>query len=172
MGSYTMKNITVHKEGEEGTILVDGASGKIITPLDQQPEWTNGLATCLVQERLSFYEKRFGAESDAFKTIMNADAVEFSDLGWMGMSVEGGDEIELFADPAYRSEVVAKALGIDTETGEMSGKVLAEREVSRENRGRTQTEIETLEHSQDKGFQPQQSTREEAIKERTGTAHR
>lgn len=166
-----MKNITVHKEGEEGTVLVDGASGKLITPVDQQPDWCNGLATCLVQERLSFYEKRFGADSDAFKTIQAADAVEFSDLGWLGMSAEGGDELEIFPTPEYRSEVVAKALGIDTETGEMSGKVLAEREVSRENRGRTQTEIEALDHSVDKGFQPQ-STREEALKERTGTSTR
>lgn len=145
------KGVTVHKAGEEGTIIVDPRSGKIITPTDQQPLWCEGLATALIQERIGFYEKRFGEGSAAFNDVMSADAIEFSDLGWLGVDA-AGDEMELYADGGYRSEVVAKALGIDTESGEMSGTVLAEREVSRENRGRTQSEIEALEASHAKGF--------------------
>lgn len=147
-----IKGVTVHKEGAEGTILVDPMSGKILTPTDQQPDWCEGLATCLIQERISFYERRFGTGSAGFNEMMSADAVEFSDLGWLGVDA-AGDEMEVFADPAYRSEVVAKVLGIDTESGAFSGTVLAEREVSRENMGRTQSEIEALEQSQGQGFQ-------------------
>ncbi len=145
------KALTVHKAGAEGTILIDPMSGKIITPTDQQPDWCEGLATALVQERITFYEKRFGQGSAEFNDIMSASAVEFSDLSWLGVDASG-DELELYYDPGYRSEIVAKALGIDTESGEMTGNVLAEREVSRENRGRTQTEIEALERSTTSGF--------------------
>lgn len=145
------QGVTVHKAGAEGTILVNPNTGKILTPIDQQPDWAEGLATALVQDRISFYERRFGEGSVAFNDVMSADAIEFSDLGWLGVDASG-DELELFADPSYRSEIVAKALGIDTESGEMSGTVLAEREVSRENMGRTQTEIEAMERSQAQGF--------------------
>jgi hypothetical protein len=170
MGSYTMKDITVHKEGEEGTVQVRGLDGKIITPIDLRPDWAEGLTTAFVQDRLSFYEKRFGKETEAFKQIAEAEAVEFSDLGWIGMHATGGDEFEVFADHAYRSEVIAKALGIDTEAGTFSGNVLAEREVSRENRGRTQAEIEALAQSVNEGFVAE-STRQETERERQ-TAHR
>lgn len=147
------KGVTVHKAGAEGTILVDPMSGKILTPTDHQPDWCEGLATALVAERITFYERRFGSGSAAFNDIMSADAIEFSDLTWLGVDADG-DELELNYDPAYRSEIVAKALGIDTEEGTFSGNVLAEREVSRENMGRTQTEIEAMEQSQSQGFQP------------------
>lgn len=162
-----IKGVTVHKAGAEGTILVDPMSGKILTPTDHQPDWAEGLATALIQERISFYERRFGVGSAAFNDVMSAPAIEFSDLGWLGVDA-AGDELEVFADPSFRSEVVAKALGIDTEDGTMSGDVLAEREVSRENLGRTQTEIEALERSTETGFQP--GARGETEKERaTGT---
>lgn len=158
MGSYNMTNgnmtktLIVHKEGEEGTLQIEAASGKIVTTLDQRPDWAEGLTTALVQERISFYESRFGAGSTAFQSLMNdTTAIEFSDLGWLGVDAEQ-NELEVSADPHYRSEVVAKALGIDTETGEMSHTALAEREVSRENRGRTPEEIAALEESVQSGF--------------------
>ncbi len=159
-------NFTVHKEGQEGTIQVARDTGKIVTSLDQRPDWAEGLTTALVQERISFYEKRLGSGSDDCKRIVAADAVEFTDLGWLGMHAEGGDELEVFADPVTRSEMVAKCLGINTETGEFTkGNVLAEREVSRENRGRTQSEIEALEDSVKQGFTGE-TARQEAERER------
>lgn len=162
MGSYDMnantadkslETVIVHKDGDEGTLQINARTGKIVTPNDQQPAWAEGLTVALVQERVTFYEKRLGAESTAFKTLMGqTEAIEFSDLGWLGVDAQQ-QELEITADPSYRSEVIAKALGIDTESGDMTGKALAEREVSRENRGRTQSEIEALEDSVRAGFQ-------------------
>lgn len=173
MGSYTMKNPIVHKDGEEGTLTLDAMTGKITTPLDQRPDWAEGLTTGLIQERTSFYDKRLGAESTAFKAMLESTtAIEFSDLGWIGVDA-AGDEKEIFADPTFRSEVVAKALAIDTNAdtadASMTAKALAEREVSRENRGRTQSEIEALEQSVGQGFTGETTRQQTERERRTGT---
>lgn len=164
-----MKNPIVHKEGEEGTLMLDATTGKIVTPTDQQPDWAEGLTTGLIQERTSFYEKRFGKKSTAFRTMLaRTEAIEYSDLGWIGVDASGAEK-EIFADPTHRSEVVAKVLNIDTDVdtadASMSAKALAEREVSRENRGRTQSEIEALESSVNQGFTGE-TTRQQTERER------
>ncbi len=161
--------LLVHKEGEEGTMVLDRLSGRIVTPLDERPDWAEGLTTALVQERVTYYEKRLGADSEAFKAIQDhTQAIEFSDLGWLGVDAEQ-HELEVQADLTYRSEVVAKALGIDTETGEMSAPALAEREVTRENRPRTQAEMKALEESVEHGFQGEGAQTENANRQQAAS---
>lgn len=158
MGSYTMTAntngtpITVHKEGEEGVLLVDRLEGKILTPHDQRPDWAEGLTVALIQDRLFWYEKRFGKESTAFKAIADETvAIEFSDLSWLGVDAEQEPlMVDFSAD--YRSEVVAKVLGVNTDDATMTRPALAERELHRENPPRTQAERDALEQSLKEGF--------------------
>lgn len=174
MGSYTMTQIKmrdtvlVHKENEEGTIQVRVSDGKIITPLDQRPDWAEGLAVALVQDRLSWYERRLGKESSAFKALeASQEAIEFSDLDFLGVDAEQ-QELEVYHDPATRSEFVAKALGIDTEVYDEDKGIqgnLAEREVSRETMGMSATEINEMAEAQNKGFVGE-TVREQTQRER------
>lgn len=151
MPNTSSKNtVLVHKEGEEGVISVDRTTGRIISSLDERPDWSEGLATALVQERLDFYQKRLG-DGTVYQSLSDAQAIEYSDLSWIGVDANQ-DEQEIEASADYRMDIVAKALGMDRETGELSGDIIAEREVSRENRGRTQGEVQALEESVKTGF--------------------
>lgn len=156
--------VIVHKEGEEGVIAIDRATGRLLTPLDERPEWTEGLATALVAERLDFYQKRLG-DGTTFQQIADAAAIEYSDLGWIGVNADG-DEIELEANPDYRMDLVANGLGVNRETGDITGTVLAEHEVSRDNGTRTGDEMRALETSVETGFGTAQDAGE---KRETGT---
>lgn len=144
--------VTIHREGEEGVIQVDAQSGMILTPIDERPEWSEGLATALLQDRLTFYMKRMGQGSADYKAIAAATTIEFADIDFIGVDA-AGDEITVAHDPEYRGEIIAKSLGIDSEEGTgLSEGALAEREVSVQNLGRSQTEINALDESIQEGF--------------------
>lgn len=141
--------VIVHKEGDEGAVAIERLTGKILTPIMDRPGWAEGLVTALPQERLSYYEKRLGT-SAALESLRAAPAIEYSDLGWVGVDAEG-DELEIEANPDFRADMMAAALGIDRDTGDL-GMVLAEREVSRENLQRTPEELNALSESVKQGF--------------------
>lgn len=131
------KTITVHKEGAEGSLQVDAYTGLIKTPLIQRPDWAEGLTNCLLQERTVFYQKRLGP---AYKG--QESALAFQDLSWLGLDAEQA-ECQLDADSDYRSDVVAKALGIDREdfeTEQPFGSVVAEAELDLEKRDLARSE--------------------------------
>jgi hypothetical protein len=149
--AHKVKAIIVHKAGDEGVMEVDALTGAIITQIDQRPEWSNGLAAALLQERHTFYETRFGKASTQYSEVAKADAIEYSDLGWIGVN-EDGDEVEIEASAEYRSEVVAKALGIDTIEGSLGDGVTHEIEVDTKRNTMTQHEREVMERAQSQGF--------------------
>lgn len=143
-------HVLVHKEGEEGVFTIDRLTGRITTPIDERPEWCDGLATALIQERLKFYKDRLG-DGTQFAAIEAATAIEYSDLGWIGVDAEG-DEVEIEADPATRTEMLAAALGMDEE-GELTdrSRVLAETEADTQNTSMTAEELKALEEARDVG---------------------
>lgn len=163
--AHNVKPIIVHKEGEEGTLQVDAMTGALLTPTDDRPAWSEGLAAALLQERVTFYEIRFGKGSEAFKATVNADAIEFADLGWIGVN-EDGDEIEIEASSEHRSEVVAKALGIDTIEGSLGDGITHEVEVDTKRYTMTQHERNAMAEAIDHGFT---DATEEAQEVATGT---
>lgn len=149
--AHKVKPIIVHKAGEEGTMEVDALTGAILTQVDQRPEWAEGLAAALLQERHTFYELRFGKQSTQYAEVAKADAIEYADLGWIGVN-EDGDEVEIEASAEYRSEVVAKALGIDTIEGSLGDGVTHEVEVDTKRHTMSQHERNALEQAQTQGF--------------------
>jgi hypothetical protein len=163
--AHKVKPIIVHKAGDEGVMEVDALTGAILTANDQRPDWAEGLAAALLQERLTFYETRFGKQSDQFKAVQQADAIEYLDLGWIGVN-EDGDEIEIEANGEHRSEVVAKALGIDTLEGSLGADVTAEIEVDTKRHTMTEHERAELQQAANQGFTD--ATAEEQ-KQATGT---
>jgi hypothetical protein len=148
--AQNVKPLTVHKDGAEGVIQVDALTGAIITPAHERPEWSEGLAAALLQERHSFYEPRLGRDSEAFKSIMAADTINVEDLGWIGINAEQ-EEIEIEAIGEYRSEVVAKCLGINTEEGTL-GDTVAEVEVDTKRHTMSGHERRIFEEAQQTGF--------------------
>lgn len=144
------RTLVVHKEGAEGTLLVDYMTGKILTPIDEKPDWAQGLAACLPQERITFYLHRFGTEGKEIEAIKNADAVAMQDLSWVGVDANQ-EATELEADLDYRLELVGKLLDIDTETGAVPG-TTQERELVMTNTRRTAEEQHTLEVAMNQGF--------------------
>lgn len=159
--AHKVEPIIVHKEGDEGTLTIDALSGAIVTELDQRPDWADGLVAALHQQRLSWYELRLGAESAAFKAIKDADAIEYADLDWLGISEDTQDEITIEANPEYRSEVVAKALGIDTMEGELGAGITAEIEVDTKRHTMSQHERNVMEQAVAEGFTEQQATEQQ-----------
>lgn len=143
--------IIIHKEGEEGAITVSRTTGIITTPHNERPDWAEGFSTALLEERLKFYGDRLGKDSVAFKAMAAADAIETSDLTWIGVDADG-DERTIDASSEYRMGLVTVCIGMDAESGELSGTVLAEHEVSRENSPRSSDEMAALEQSVRDGF--------------------
>jgi hypothetical protein len=147
--------LMVHKEGEEGVLQVRHSDGKIMTPLDERPDWAEGLVTAMVQERITFYTRRLGEAGSPYasqlEAITGTDTVAFQDLGWIGVN-EAQQEVEVEADPEWRSESIAKLLGIDTEAGTMGEGLTAEREIMSRNERRTPEETAALEEGLAQGF--------------------
>jgi hypothetical protein len=178
MKGLTMSNqrtIVVHKEGAEGTLQVEHLTGKIITPVDQRPDWAEGLAACAPQERITFYQQRLttkakGGSEVAFNAgdmqkIREADAIAFQDLHWYGVNAEQ-EAIEIEADNEYRLELLAKMIGVDTEAGTMGDGVVAERELAQAFTRRTQDEQDALAEATAAGFPEveQEAARQHATK--------
>jgi len=125
------KTILVHYEGEPGALTIDHLTGIILTPNDERPEWSDGLAVALTAERAHFYQSRLG---DAYAP---PEAVEMRDLGWVAIDPETGEATEIEADADYRMDVLAAATGLsrapdralDTAASRAEAKIIAEAEI-------------------------------------------
>lgn len=105
------KRTIVHKNDEEGAIHVDAMTGAILTPNEERPDWTDGLATALLAERVGYYERSLGHHLP--ENMRTPDAMNYADLSWIGVDAEG-DEVEIEASQDFRSEVLSTVLEIDT----------------------------------------------------------
>lgn len=165
------KTVLVHKEGEEGSILLDYDTGIVTTPIDERPDWADGLAVGQLQERRRFYEQKLGETTAAalLEEVTEAKGIAFQDLSWVGSS-ETGENTELNADPDYRMDVVAKALGIEREAGDtdvlaVQG-AIAEVEIDMQNRY-VPSDVELIDEEMSKTFGGQ--PREAQSETKTGT---
>lgn len=124
------KPVLVHKKGEEGALAIGSLSGRIITPIMERPDWSEGLAVADLAERHEFYTSRLGREQPL------GDLVAFEDLGWVAIDASG-DQAILEADTEYRMDIIAEATGVhrvsdlsselqDDTAGEMAHVVLDE----------------------------------------------
>ena len=112
------RSIPVHKDGHDGTIMIDHMTGQILTPAPSLPIWAEGLVSALVAERRTFYIARLGDDhGELSPESFNAD-----DLGWLGID-EAGDEVEHDASGEHRMQHLAAILGFDMEEGTIDGAV-------------------------------------------------
>lgn len=109
------KLIAVHKEGFEGGIHIDAQTGQVVTPADQQPEWSNGYAVALLAERTGWYEKQVGAFLPS--NLLRPEILSANDLGWIGLD-EAHDEVEIEADLDYRMEQLESLISTTTTLAE------------------------------------------------------
>jgi len=105
-GSLDGSPVIVHKDGEEGGLVIGSLSGRILTPIMERPEWSEGLAVAKLAERAQFYESRLG------KNVTGDSLINFADLGWVCVDATG-EEMETEADPEFRMNALAEAIGID-----------------------------------------------------------
>lgn len=141
--------LIVHRADHEGVLQVNGLTGIIVTPNDERPDWADGLTCALLNERNEFYTQRLGAGFTAAMRTPEA-GLHYEDLGWVAVD-EAGDEVEIEADSEHRMQFIADLVGIDRESGEIKGNVLAEVEVAMD-RNRSPEEMAAFEQSQEQGF--------------------
>lgn len=106
----TNNRIAVHKEGEEGAIHIDAKEGRVLTQVDERPEWANGLAAAMLAERVGWYERRLGAQLP--EAVRSPELIAYQDLEWIGLDAEG-DEVHLEADAEFRMNLLAGMMGVD-----------------------------------------------------------
>ena len=99
----------VHKADAEGALIIDALQGNIVQPIDERPEWSEGLFTALIPERYRFYSTRLGKEYADTMTASD-EPIDFADLGWLGVDADGNPGVELSADPEFRMNVIASHL--------------------------------------------------------------
>lgn len=142
--------LTVHRTDHEGVLQVNALTGIITTPNDERPDWAEGLTCALLAEHKQFYASRLG-EAGVKLASETAEMLNYEDLGWIGVD-EDGNEVEIEAQAEFRMNLIADLIGVDRETGEITGgKVLAEAEIAMD-RNRTPEEAAAFEHSQEVGF--------------------
>lgn len=174
----TKETAIVHKEGEEGTLLIDRYTGRIVTPLIERPDWAEGLHTALVRERDAFYQGNGKQPGEAgfvgnrlgkayTDEMRNPAAYVFQDLGWLGQDAEQ-EECTIDADNDYRMEVIATVLGINREDFEtpITGTV-AEIEIDLEARHVSKAELGEIERELLPGFEDKHPEAAKLLKEGT-----
>lgn len=148
----SQRTILVHKKDAEGALIINALTGHIQQPLDERPEWSEGLTLALLSERHGYYTKRLG--SGYTGSMQSPETIAYEDLGWIGVDAEG-EPVELDADAEHRMGVIAEVLGI-TRTDNLSdtgalGTFVAEVEIAMD-RERTPQEVAAFEHAQQEGF--------------------
>lgn len=136
--------LTVHRTDHEGVLQVSSLTGIITTPNDERPDWAEGLTCALLAEHRGYYTARLGAASPL---ASGGEMLNYEDLGWIGVD-EDGHEVEIEANAEFRMNRIAEVIGVNRETGEITGNVLAEAEIAFD-RNRTDEEAAALDRSQD-----------------------
>lgn len=152
----------VHKKDHEGVLQIDPLSGWIITPLDERPEWAEGLVSAQTGERHIFYASRLG---DKYTEDMKMpEAMAFEDLGWMGLIEHDADHpyinpetgaeepfelTVLDADHEFRSEIIAQVNGFTSKDDVWDfGDTEASVDIAYPDQERTAEEVKAFEDSQ------------------------
>lgn len=156
----TGKVAHVHKKDADGMLAIDAVTGQVLPEQHDRPDWADGLVLAQLAERHIFYAAKLGEEGYTAE-MRNPDIYAFEDLGWLAMKTDPEastedldaqgnivDDAEYVraADDEHRQTVIAAALGIDRETGDIEN-VLAEVEIASD-QTRTAAELAALEEAQ------------------------
>lgn len=147
--------IIIHKDGEEGAILIDQTTGAVLLGQQDKPEWSEGLMAANLVERHTFYLTALGP--DNFKADMQVPVgLDMADLGWVAWDQEQ-QEVEIEADAEFRSNRIRDILvdlgivAVDAATGEdifTAGESIMLDTDSR----RTPEQVSALDRAQEQGF--------------------
>ncbi len=148
----TGKVSTVHKAGHEGVLLIDTLTGVIAPKQEDKPEWAESLVMAHMAERINWYSQKAGPSFPGYLS----ETYAFEDLMWTQFSGEYDANEEpiletLEYDEEFRMDVLAAFAGLDRETGEVTGRVLAEKAIAGD-QYRTPEELAALEASQQERF--------------------
>lgn len=174
------KTALVHKQDAEGSLTIDTATGFILTPMDERPDWAENLNIANTAERHMFYMERLAhkdAEGNVTATLYTdemktPDVIAFEDLMWTGVreypadapyintetgAPESHEVITVEPDFEFRQQVLSQVLDITSEldahgneTGSIRGAEV-EVAISQDNL-RTAEELEALEQDKQAGF--------------------
>lgn len=166
----TDRTALVHKQDAEGAITIDPMTGRILTPLDERPEWAAELTIAQMAERDTFYIDKLGPLYTEDR--QHPEVYAFEDLGWLGMreypvdapyvNPETGEtsdhELLIYdADHEFRQQQLGTALGIEAELDEHGNETggikdaLASVEIGRDD-SRTEAEVAAIEQEQQAGM--------------------
>lgn len=152
----TGKTIAVHKKDAEGILLIDAFTGQVLPDSLQgeggRPEWAtySGLVMAMLTERLLWHSSRLGGTMSPEQA--QPEVLAFEDVTWLALNTEDGEETVIEADDEFRMEILSAALGINRETGDITGTLLADIEVASDNT-RSAAELAMLEEAQQERFQ-------------------
>jgi len=144
--------VPVHKENEEGVLMIDAFSGRVAGDPMTRPDWSAGLTLALLADRHEFYASRLGPlYTDEMKT---PQAYNVEDLDWRTIEEDGTTESTQEHDSEFRMEVMATAAGITrTNDPEQAISEHVEREVTiARDRDRTDEEVSAFNKAQDEAF--------------------
>lgn len=144
--------IPVHKENEEGVLLIDAFSGLVQGDPMERPEWSAGLTCALVNDRQEWYTSRLGPLFTA--EMQRPQAFNVEDLDWKTIEEDGLTEGDQPHDADYRMEVMAGIAGI-TRTNDPEVAIHPDASVgvtiARDNL-RTDEEVAAFNKAQEEGF--------------------
>lgn len=97
------------------TIEINSLTGGVLSPLDQLPEWAEGLGVAVVHERSQYYKSTLGYVP-VVADSRGQEQINVADLEWV-VKFEDEDEKLIPADHEYRMAVVS-SLVFDLEAWE------------------------------------------------------
>ena len=116
----TTKFIIVHKNGEEGMLLVDRKTGKVASASNEAPIWADGLLVAALASRTGWYEQRLGSHLP--DELRSPRAINADDLDWVALDAEG-DIVEIEAVMEYRTQMLGELLEIDLESDDLEQQI-------------------------------------------------
>jgi hypothetical protein len=156
------RTVLVHRQDAEGALIVNALTGQIAQSIDERPEWSDGLATALLGERLQWWTTRLGAQFTEEQKF--PQAIAYEDLGWLVVSEDGESIVETDADVEFRMDLLANYMGLNRaapvgseEATHTKGTILAEVEIGMD-QARTEHEASALEEAQTQGFDTKTGT--------------
>jgi hypothetical protein len=152
--------LVVHKDGEEGGLLIGRLNGEVFMDGFDKPEWASGYFRADLNERKKFYADRLGEAFAA--SIQFPDALNAEDLAWDALDEELQEMEPIPASNEFRHQVLDAALqeagidlGLASETGEITGEgwkaIAADFDLDRE---RTPEQAAALDRAATSGFAP------------------
>lgn len=97
--------VLVHKEGSPGALTIGSLSGRILTPIMERPDWSEGLAVAQLAERAGWYQTRLG------KDVSKHSIIAFEELGWVCVDAVG-NEFTTEADAETRMDIISELTGV------------------------------------------------------------